>query len=229
MTLYSFGCSLTFGTDLKDDGHGLQFARPSNFTWPALVAQQRGWNYECQAVGGTGNLCIVDRLLKHLYYHPDEFYIINWTFIDRFDYSDPNGSHFNNGLRDYISLRPNETDNNGVAGYYFKYLHSEYRDKITNLIYIKTALDMLKAKNVKFIMTSIDDLLFCDRWHAPPHVIDMQQEIRPYITSFENRNFLDWSQHRDFEISATGHPLEAAHAAAAELVQPSIDAILHRA
>lgn len=214
----SFGCSLTFGTELADDGCHLEMPTASNLTWPALVAQRLGWHYKCYATGGIGNLCIMDRVLKHSYYNPKDVFVINWTFIDRFDYSDPAGVHFDRGLRDWSTARPSESDQ--VSEWYYRQVHSEYRDKLTALIYIKTTIDYLKARNISFVMTAIDDLLWCTKWHAPAHVTELQDHVRPHVKDFQGRNFLDWARLQGFEITAAGHPLEAAHAAAAELFLP---------
>ena len=132
--------------------------------------------------------------------------------------------HFNSGSHDYLTCRPNETDQQ--SEYYYRHFHSEYRDKFTNLMYIKTTIDLLQKHQVTFLMTAIDNLLWCQQWHAPPHVLELHEQIRPYISDFEGRNFLDWSQHRGFEISSSGHPLVAAHQAAAELMIPVIEAKL---
>lgn len=227
MRITSFGCSLTFGTELSDDGRDLPQPTASSLTWPALVARALEAEYLCCARGGLGNLSILDRALMRHSYWPDDILVINWTFGDRFDYSDPTGRHFANGMNDYLTARPSESD--AVSDFYFRNMHSEYRDKITNLIYIKTAIDYLVGAGARFIMTSIDPTLFCQRWHAPPHIVKLQEAIRPYIHDFQGRNFLDWSRHRGFEITAAGHPLEESHAAAAELMLPVIDAILRKA
>jgi hypothetical protein len=225
MQITSFGCSLTFGTELADDGSGLPLPTPSKLTWPALIARAVGENYLCRAHGGSGNLLVLDRVLTRCSYWPDEFFIINWTFVDRFDYSDPAGQHFDNGINDYLTARPGESD--AVSEFYFRNMHSEYKDKLTNLIYIKTAIDHLIKLESKFLMTAIDPTIFCQRWHAPPHVVKLQNEIRPYIHDFEGRNFLDWSRYRGFEITAAGHPLEESHAAAAELMLPRVQDFLN--
>lgn len=171
-------------------------------------------------------MSIMDRVLARCSKSPREgaVFIINWTFVDRFDYSDPAGRHFDNGDNDYLTARPGNSD--PVSKFYFRHMHSEYRDKITNLVYIKTAIDQLTSAGVKFLMTSIDPVLFCQQWYAPPHVVELKDEIRPYIHDFEGRNFLDWSRHRGFEITSAGHPLEEAHHAAADLMLPKIKQIL---
>ena len=85
MIVKSFGCSFIFGTDLADAGHGTD---ASNFTWPALIAQQLGTKYICRAQGGIGNFIILRRILENISMDRGQnaFYIISWTWIDRFDY-----------------------------------------------------------------------------------------------------------------------------------------------
>jgi hypothetical protein len=179
------------------------------------------------AYGGCGNLSILDRLISTCHVFPDDFFVVGWTFIDRFDYSDPMGRHFNNGTNEYKTISPGTR--NKISEMYYREIHSEYRDKLTALIYIKTAIDMLNQQGCKFMMTAIDDLLWCDQWHANSIIKGLQQYTRPYIHDFEGRNFLEWSQHRQFAISEDGHPLEQAHAAAAEIMVPKIDTILRKA
>ncbi len=227
MNIASFGCSLTLGTELSDQSHGKFGQRPSNLTWPALVAQQLGLEYRCMAQGGAGNLSVADRVLEYRHDHPDDFLIINWTFMDRFDYSDPGGRHFDNGYTDYLTVRPGESDE--ISDFYYRHLHSEYRDKITNLMQIKVVVDRLLVSRTRFIMTMVDDSLMLRRWHAPARIQELQDDIAPHVTDFQGKNFLQWARAQGFAVTAAGHPLETAHAAAAEQMMPIIDAILHRA
>lgn len=225
MKFYSFGCSLVFGTDLSDSGTDQDWPTASTLTWPALLATKFGYKYCCMAGGGRGNLCILDRLLSTVQNDPESFFIIQWSFIDRFDYSDPSGHHFSQGNNDWKSILPNH--NNDLAKTYYQDIHSEYRDKLVTLSYIMTAINELERFGCRYIMANIDDLLWCDKFHASTGMIQMQQYIKPYIRNFDGRNFLDWSRQNDFDISPTGHPLEQAHAAAADLMLPIIKDILH--
>jgi hypothetical protein len=102
---------------------------------------------------------------------------------------------------------------------YYRELHSQYRDTLTNLIYIKTAIDTLHQKNIKFIMTYIDELLFEVSSASTPAVSELQNFIQPYMTKFEGKTFLDFSRQRGFVISPTMHPLEPAHQAAFETIK----------
>jgi hypothetical protein len=220
-TITSIGCSFTVGTELSDCVSNNQYSR---LTWPALIAKKLETNYRCIGLGGCGNLLIADRALEYQARNPNDFLIVNWTFIDRFDYSNHKGRHYNNDLCDYLTTRPGEDD--PVSEFYYRHIHSEYRDKLTNLMYIKTVLDQFKKNNTKFFMTCLDDLIWDDRWHSPTHVKELQKEIKPYINWFDGKNFLKWSQCQGFKITAMGHPHDDAHSAAADIMRPKVEAIL---
>lgn len=213
MKLKSFGCSFIFGTDLHDDGRGELRASPSQFTWPSLLSQHLGYEYECFARPGAGNLRILERVLLQAANPEPALFVIGWTWIDRFDYT---------SLRDeWKTIMPVDTD--AVAEVYYKNLHSQYRDKLTTLISIKTAVDMLKQTNRKFIMTHMDDLIWETQWHCNPAILSLQNYVRPYFSDFENKTFLDWSRNKGFSISDMLHPLEDAHRSAADLVIDNLD------
>ena len=92
----------------------------------------------------------------------------------------------------------------------------EYRDKLTTLMSMRLVIDTLKQKNIPFLMTYMDDLIFDQRWNHTPAVIDLQEYVRPYMINFEGKNFLEWSRAAEFPEGLASHPLEAAHAAAGE-------------
>lgn len=223
MKIKSFGCSLIFGNDLADvNVHiGEPWSSPSRSTWPSLLAQSMGYEYECHARPGSGNLRILDKILTHASEDPSSVFVIGWSFIDRFDYTtDPVGlDHVYDlsGKSLWRTLMPIDTDQTAMV--YYKNLHSQLRDKMTSLIYIKTAIDYLKQKNIKFIMTYIDELLFETEYHINSGIIDLQNYIRPHMTKFDNQTFLNFSKSKGFAISSTLHPLEDAHKSAFELIK----------
>jgi hypothetical protein len=210
MKLKSFGCSFIFGTDLHDDGRDLKYPTASQYTWPALLAKKHSLDYHCYARGGAGNLQIADRLLNQLTDTEPAIYVVAWTWIDRLDYTTQDTPFH------WRTIMPVDTDQ--VAKTYYKHIHSEYRDKLTTLIHVKTAIDSLKASGNQFIMTYMDDLMFDTRWNTTPAVSALQGYCNPYMTRFDNKSFLEYSKEKGFEISQTLHPLEAAHEAAAELI-----------
>jgi hypothetical protein len=200
MILKSFGCSFIYGTDLAS----------SELAWPGLLSQEINYEYQCYARAAIGNLQILEQILNQTTNDDPALYVIGWTWIDRFDYNDPANDQWKTIL---------PVDQDKVAETYYRNLHSQYRDKLTTLIYIKTAIDCLKQKNYPFIMTYMDELIFETQWHTTQAVIDIQNYIKPYMTKFENKTFLDFSKEKGFPISETLHPLESAHQAAFELIQ----------
>jgi hypothetical protein len=211
MKLSSYGCSFVYGCELSSP----------LLSYAALVAQNLGYDYQCHAIPGGGNLQIMESIL--LSADASDLCVVNWTWIDRFDFvSTENES--------WITLRPSLDSQH--ASYYFRHLHAQYRDILTNLVYISTAIRFLQHKKIPFMMTYMDSVLFENirpEWHQPDAVVYLQQQIRPFMYEFDGKNFLDWSRDKSYEISDLWHPLEQAHAAAASYLAPAIDAILRRA
>jgi len=213
MQVKSFGCSFIFGSDLADDGKNGKYATGSQLTWPALLAKHYNYQYHTYARPGSGNLQILERLMSNLAgsINDTAICVIGWTWIDRFDYCIEKSPW--PGLP-WATLMPIDTTE--TAKIYYKDLHSELRDKLTNLLYIKQAIDLLKEKSIPFIMTYMDHLLFDDKWNTTPAITELQNYVRPYMTTFEGYNFQKWSKNNNFPISKIGHPLEQAHQNAAE-------------
>ena len=213
MILKSFGCSFIFGTDLHDDSRHRPKATYSKYTWPALLAHSRGWDYACYARPGAGNLEILERLLSQLTDAQPAVYVVGWSWIDRFSYTGEEHCHWRSPWQ---SLMPIDTDS--LSQTYYRSLHSELRDKFTTLVNIRTAIDCLKQRGHRFIMTYMDDLTFDQRWNTTPAVTELQRYCEPYMTRFDGKTFLEHSKEKGFEISQTLHPLENAHQAAFELI-----------
>jgi hypothetical protein len=211
MQLKSFGCSFIFGTDLHDDGRGGPYARASQHSWPALIAQHKKIYYNCFARPGSGNFRILEQvLIQSNDAYPEQLFVIGWTWIDRFDYVVYDTDRDKNNWQ---TLMP--VDESKVSDYYYRNLHSQYRDKLNTLICIKQAIDVLLTKQIPFVMTYMDPLIFETNWHTSSAVAELQDFVRPHLITFEGKNFLDWSRDNGYAISATKHPLEDAHRAAA--------------
>jgi hypothetical protein len=209
MKVKSFGCSFIFGCELADDGRDGPYATPSKFTWPALVAKNLNYQYECYARPGAGNLRIAEQVLNQAALGDNDLFVIGWTWIDRFDYTNPTDDT-------WATIMP--IDETVQAKFYYKDLHSQYRDKLSTLLNMRVAIDTLQQQNIPFIMTYMDELIFETKWHTSPAVIALQNHIRPHMTQFEGKSFLDWSRSYNYPISDMWHPLEAAHKAAADYI-----------
>jgi hypothetical protein len=114
-------------------------------------------------------------------------------------------------------------DESAAAKCYYKELHSEYRDKLSSLIYIKTVIDTLTQKQIPFIMTYMDELLLDNTKNANVAAIKLQEYVRPYMTKFDGLTFLNWSRANNYPETKMWHPLEQAHLAAGKLIAHSLD------
>lgn len=231
MRLRSFGCSFIYGSDLSDCAHGVdnEHPPPSRFSWPALLAQCHGLNYECHARPAAGNLQILESLLSAIDPAQDDLYLVNWTWIDRFSFiTESNKSHGHPwNPQGWCSILPSAE--NPIAELYYKQIHSQFRDKLETLICIKTAIDMLRDNNMKFVMTYTDELIFETKWHTSAAVLKLQDSIRPHVVDFQGLSFWAWAKHNQFKTSVGWHPLDDAHRAAADVMRPVIASILHKA
>ena len=210
MKLKSFGCSFIFGSELNDC---VSVDAPSQLTWPAHLAGYLTRNYECYAIPGAGNLQILESILNQATASDQtDLFVIGWTWIDRFDYylANPNSL----GQSPWRTIMPVDTDD--LAKVYYRDIHSEYRDKFICLTYIKLIIDILNQKGIPFVMTYMDDLLFDQKWHTTPAVLDLQKYVKPYMTTFNGQSFLEWSRMHGYPETAAWHPLEAAHLAAGD-------------
>lgn len=225
MRLVAFGDSFVFGSEL-DDCNRLNPLSPSLNTWPAIVADKLGIEYVCLAHPGCSNydimrrLCVYNELLK-----ADDIVVVCWTWMHRFSYYDEDKKNGKNWMilhdlddRCWQNISHYQYLDADSRDLYFKFLHSDSWCKSQALQQINLALELLK-KN-KTVMTCIEDLIWDKEFHCPEHIRFLQNKARPNITDFQGENFLDWSKSNGFDIGPNGHPLEAAHAAAAELLFP---------
>jgi hypothetical protein len=215
MILKSFGCSFIFGTDLSDDGHNDLYANGSYLTWPALWAKDLSYQYQTYSRPGSGNLQILERVLSQAADSVPASFVIGWTFIERFDYL--RDDHENWPGAPWKTVLPHLKEESTEC--YYKHFHSQLKDKLCTLIYIKTAIDTLKQKNIPFVMTYADELIFETQYHTNATVIDLQNYVRPYMTMFDGKTFLEYSRANNYPISDTAHPLELAHRSAFELIR----------
>lgn len=212
MILKSFGCSFIWGSDFPGDLYGRR-GNASLLTWPAIAARELGLEYQCYARAGSGNLSILRNVLNQVFQDPQGIFLINWTFIDRFDFGDPQ--------EQWQTLSPGS--NTELAKIYYADLHSEYRDKLCSLIYINQAMDILTSQGISYVMTVADDLLFDTQWHTDPAILHLQQKAKSAMYFFQGLGFVAWAKHRGFPISDNNHPLLEAHKIAAELMIPVIN------
>jgi|14BtaG_2_1085337.scaffolds.fasta_scaffold19907_4 hypothetical protein len=203
----AFGDSFLYGSDLNDCPPD-SLEKPSQSTWPALIAQDLELEYRCYARPGVGNSWIAQQVLT--YAREDSLNVINWTWIDRWDY-------FNIVNKQWQTARPTGTEHDAHANLWYKYFQSELMDKWQDLTIIHSTINYLKQHNIPCVFHAMDELLLDPVHHAPPYVVNLQNDIRDELLRFPlYTTFLTWSQLEKFEISKNLHPLEDAHKAAAD-------------
>jgi len=218
-TIKSFGCSFIYGTDLFDDNSKFDSTGYSHLTWPALISKKLNLNYECYACPGQGNFKIYCDILANSFKNDQSIYLINWSWIDRFDYVDQQGS--------WQTLRPAEE--NCEQKFYYRHLHSQLCDIISTASYVVSAAEHLTSLNCPYVMTYMDYNLLTQidpNWHDPRYLEVLQQKLQRILVNFDGKNFLDWSKKHKFAISNSWHPLEDAHQAAADYWLPAVEKLL---
>lgn len=199
MKIKAFGCSFIYGTDLDDRQN----------VWPCQIAARLGVEFENHAQGGIGNLRILHSLLSAA--DTNDICVINFTWIDRHDYVDAQDQ--------WQTLTP--TTDSSLATCYYRDLHSQYRDMLANLLLVKSAIDFLNQNKIPFLITYMDKLLLehvLPVWHPGPAIARLQQSVAPYLHDFDGMTFLEWSRAKGYPESATWHPLDQAHSAAADFM-----------
>jgi len=212
MKIKSFGCSFIYGSDLfliekENPGTGDTL---SHGTWPFLLANHYKTEFENYAWPGIGNLRILEQILTQAEMPDHAFFIINWTWLDRFDFIELLDEN-------WYTLRPDGVTK--LHKTYYKQLYSQYHAMLTNASYIATAINVLNIKQIPFCMTVMDATLFDPidpDWQDPFAIKALQALIKPYIHWFDDQDFLSWSRKNKYPISDAWHPLEEAHQAAAD-------------
>jgi len=212
MKIKSFGCSFIYGSELQVNfKENSCIGDPLSYdTWPSLVADHYQLEFENYAWPGIGNLRILEQVLAQVELEDPAFFIIGWTWLDRFDYIDPMNDTWD-------TLRPG--DDTELHKTHYKYFYHQYHTMLTNASYISTAINVLNSKNIPFCMTLMDNTLFDPidpNWQDPYALKILQRSIKPCITWFDRMDFLSWSRKNNYPIGKAWHPLEAAHVAASE-------------
>ena len=222
MKLKSFGCSFFYGSDLTDQiNHDWPPYAHSNLTWPALISKKYQIEYECYAEPGIGNFKILCDVISQASLDDPSIFLINWTWIDRFD--------FVNNFEQWTTIRPSA--DTALSDLYYRNFHSQIKDMINSVYYINTAIDFLIERNVPFLMSYMDYTVLeavDPNWHDPKYLSVIQQKIKKHLINFQGKNFLDWSRDHGFPVSDAWHPLECAHSAAADYMSPFVEKLLGR-
>ena len=232
----AIGDSFTRGDELADCPDYPSDGKGSHMTWPALIAKSINAEYKCMAVGGKGNQWTSWVVAKkicdaHEYGNTPSLFIINWSWFERFDYVN---------IDDDLWVTTHPRHDNKLDHYFYRNLDSDLWNLFRNLQQIHSTISLLKQHNIDFIMTCLDPTYNTNvkdfrsdsfvqgirgqAWHTV--IAQLQEQVLPYIIEFNGMGFLDWAKHNNYQLGPNGHPLEEAHAAAAEYVRRTVP-LLH--
>jgi len=215
MKLKSFGCSFIWGSEMPDctipkTDIPVLGNPPSQYTWPARLSRELKLKYECHAWPGRGNFFVASQVLDQLARNESALYVINWTWIDRFDFKSTDTS-----TDSWQTLMPGKRAHEH-ADFYYRNLHSELRDKMNCLQLIKLVTLELLASGQPFIMTYMDHLIFDQQWHVTPGMLKQQEFVRPLMLHWEIENhdpmnWSGWAAQQGHELSEYYHLLASGH------------------
>jgi len=219
--IVAVGDSFTRGDELLDCPQQQILGSPLSFshnTWPALIAKNLSIDYDCIAIGGRGNHWISWQVAAHIhnYKSVDSLFIINWSWLERFDY-------INIDNDEWLTTHPRHE--NKLDHYFYRNLDSDLWNVHRNRQQIHSTVALLKEHNIDFIMTCIDPLCHTNVWSKRSiewtHGMSTL-DISSHITTFDNMTFLEWSHMNNFKCGLNGHPLEDAHAEAAKYINTHV-------
>lgn len=202
-SLFSFGDSFTFGTDLAD----CTLDQPSPSTWPGLMADNLGLLYQCHAQGGQGNQKISSDVIHHYsrsFFKNRNFYVINWSWFERFDYIEVETNQ-------WATTHPRH--HGKIDHFFYRNIDSQEWNLLRNLTVIAGTIHFLQAHCCDFFMTCLDDMIFTRDYHIDrtPEISALQDLVRPHIHLIDGQGFYTWAKDNGYMMGVTGHPLESAH------------------
>jgi len=187
----------------------------SRLTWPALLANIYNKDYECYAIQGSSNNGIARQIYQYLpTIDSNDYIIINWTYCDRWDIYNGFNESPENKWHTFLPVNNTKLDE-----YFYKNIYSEIWSVFNNLILIISVINVLKQKNINFIMT-ITDMNIKKKYDNESYIDNLQTEVLKYITWFDDLDFINWVSKHQYKVGKqNNHPLEEAHASACQYIK----------
>ena len=225
--VFAFGDSFTRGDELADcptQSVDNSWSH-SNQTWPAIIANILGIEYDCRSCGGRGNQWISNQVNRFIDFKNNCLFIVNWTYFGRFDFLDHEDK--------WSTICPGSA-NTRLERDYYKNFDNDIWNLNRNLQIIHSVLCLLKENKIDFIFTCQDsavkdtiDTLRCknissNHNHWQRSISTLSKPVVSNLTEFDNNTFTEWSISNGFKLGPHGHPLEKAHAEAAKYINTNV-------
>jgi hypothetical protein len=224
--IVAFGDSFLAGTELADP----------HDVWPGVIAKRLNVDYYSPAVPGCGNDIIASQIYDYFTNNPvqNTLAVVNWTWTSRWDlYLLPGQGRAEYGFPRWLTLGPrcvpeildeliDPTEANELINFYRESGgRSIFWNVFRNLQTIQAVQHYMQTRGIISVQTYMDLHMTKDLDNNfPTYIHELQDMIRSRMFTFDGHNFVEWCQLHHFEVSEPGyHPLEPAHAAAADYWQ----------
>jgi hypothetical protein len=241
MILVAGGDSFIHGNELSD--WDIRSTQDSKLTFAALLARDFGFDYVSCARPGNANDAILRMTINKCEQvrndGKDCVVIVGWTFVPRFEFP----FEFNTDSPDTpfatISIY-NETNRPLVkdfAKHFFRNVNSDWFPHFNTVKSIVLLQQYLKFNNIPFIFTATDNVVFSytndellkpywrmvdfDNWYMFPAAEEPWNTTSP-------RGFYQWAVENKYEIGPYQHPLDRAHADAAQLMKDKFNELVKK-
>jgi hypothetical protein len=250
MILVAGGDSFVWGLELADCVHSGPTGC-SKKTFPALLAQ--GMEYICVAHSGYANNAISRSVITACESLTDVAVLVNWTFPQRYDfrfnYDTLKATSPWYSIHSYYPTdEPFDNISNpdlvkDFAKTFYKHVgNNEYYELYSTLKEILFLQLYLKSKNIPYIFTTADNSYYehenylrskdnhlealynqidWNTWHFFQKGIEANETQSP-------RGFYQWALENKYVVGSGGHPLEQAHADAAELIKEKFNELVKK-
>ena len=197
--VWAFGDSYTFGHDLSDCSHDR--SKPSNLTYPALVAQRLGYDYECRAMGYYSNEAITRTIIENIDDINDQDLVLGmWTFPIRREFS-------LEGVDGLTTI--SREGGHEFARHYLRHVDLDPDTMIDlSLRQIFLAQELLRGKDY-FFLSAVTDLA---KAITDPRLSPLVPRLdrNRWVMLDDDLGFHEWSEEQ-LNTRYQDHPTDAAH------------------
>lgn len=236
MIVIGAGCSLIEGIELESQEQ----------TWPCKLARRNGLGYINAGHSGVGNRYIARNVINNLGAVRDNnaFVIVQWSYMSRYDYilsfnTQERNSPWYTITPAHLNLK-DETVAKCFGREYIDRIHefgvldwveahyklisdaNEVDETLSTMLLLQ---EFLKNRNIPYIFTTAENWNEFKEFQQPTYsrayydAVDWDNFVW-FPHDYEPTGFVYWANANKFPLAPFGHPLEPAHEAAADLMEP---------
>ena len=242
MKVIGSGCSLIEGSELDSYEQ----------TWPCKLARRHNMSYVNAGHAGVGNRYIAHKVINEVSRLSEEdlFVIVQWSYLSRYDYllsfdtqerNSPwytitpahlnldDETHAKCFGKDYIERIQEFGITDWVEAHYK--LVGDANETDSSLAEILMVQEFLNNRNIPYIFTTAENWNEYRAFRNPTHskayydAIDWDK-FKWFPHDYGPTGFVYWANANEFEKAPMGHPLEPAHEAAADIMEPYFKELL---